>query len=304
MAENRKQGDVNMVKRLFIFAGYNRDGIIDNTLVDYLNFLSPLGDIILTMDSDVPAHELKKLKSIPNLLSVAAARHGEYDFGSYKRGLKRAGDTLKKYDWVYLVNDSVYCISSPRAALEKLESSRADYVGMIGHYDDTQLFAGYNESWFIGFNKKIMACNFIQNLISGVTHRDHKWEIVARYEKRIGTLVTENGFRHTCLINQIDELTAYTAPIETCGMGLPFVKKRAMPYVQNKYDLLQFMDGEIYDNIKHNIGKQKRKYPYGFRFKLFNRIPLFYIERSFDGTIGRMLLFGRIPVAVWRHHKK
>ena len=35
---------------------------------------------------------LKKLKTIKNILHAIATRHGEYDFGSYKRGFQYARD--------------------------------------------------------------------------------------------------------------------------------------------------------------------------------------------------------------------
>ena len=52
-----------MKKRLFLFAAYNKGAEISQTLIDYLNFLSPLGDIVLCFDSDVSKSELKKLNS-------------------------------------------------------------------------------------------------------------------------------------------------------------------------------------------------------------------------------------------------
>ena len=75
-----------MTKRLFIFASYDKDSIIDNTLLHYLRALSELGDIVFTMDNDTQESEMKKLSDIPHILHATAVRHNEYDFGSYKRG--------------------------------------------------------------------------------------------------------------------------------------------------------------------------------------------------------------------------
>ena len=99
-----------MSKRLFIFAGYDKDCIVDETLLHYLKSLSELGDIVFTMDNSLSDTEASKIKSIKNILSVTAVNHGEYDFGSYKRGFQYAkkNKLLDKYDWIYFVNDSVY----------------------------------------------------------------------------------------------------------------------------------------------------------------------------------------------------
>ena len=40
------------MKRLFLFAGYDRDGIVDDSLLWYLKSLSGLGDIVFVMDND------------------------------------------------------------------------------------------------------------------------------------------------------------------------------------------------------------------------------------------------------------
>ena len=70
-------------KRLFLFAGYDKDGIVDESLLMYVSAVSKFGDVILCMDSDCPSKELKKLKNIT--LHTISTRHREYDFGSYKR---------------------------------------------------------------------------------------------------------------------------------------------------------------------------------------------------------------------------
>ena len=80
------------MKRLFLFAGYDRDGIVDDSLLWYLKSLSGLGDIVFVMDNDATDVEIEKVRQIPNVLYANAVRHGEYDFGSYKRAYIWARD--------------------------------------------------------------------------------------------------------------------------------------------------------------------------------------------------------------------
>ncbi|MFQ6760505.1 MAG: rhamnan synthesis F family protein, partial [Alphaproteobacteria bacterium] len=141
-------------KRLFLFAGYDKDGIIDDTLVHYLTELSKLGDIVLVMDCDVA--DTTKLSGIKNILHTELARHNEYDFGSYKRGYIWAHDNkiLEKYDWVYLVNDSVYGpLYSLDNVLNTLEQD-SEVVGMIDVFD-TDILPRHIQSWFIGLKENI-----------------------------------------------------------------------------------------------------------------------------------------------------
>ena len=68
-------------KRLFLFAGYDKSGIIDNTLLHQIRALSELGDVIFVMDNDASDDMLANVTQIPNVLHASATRHGEYDFG-------------------------------------------------------------------------------------------------------------------------------------------------------------------------------------------------------------------------------
>lgn len=123
-----------MTKRLFLFAGYDADNTIDDTLIYYLNQLSKLGDIVLVMDNSLNAQAVKKLSEIPHILHFSGTHHGEYDFGSYKRGYIWARDNKKldKYEWVYMVNDSVYGpFWDIKNILSDLESRNTDAIGMV-----------------------------------------------------------------------------------------------------------------------------------------------------------------------------
>ena len=95
-------------KRLFLFAGYDKDGIIDESLLMYVSAVSKFGDVVLCMDSDCPDSELNKLQDIT--LHAMATRHREYDFGSYKRAYNWALENLdlSKYDFEHAKQHSSF----------------------------------------------------------------------------------------------------------------------------------------------------------------------------------------------------
>ena len=120
-------------KRLFLFAGYNAKGVIDDALVHYVNSLEKFGDIVLVMDSNCTETELKKVQK--QCVYTAATRPGEYDFGSYKRAYIWACENLKiaDYDFVYMVNDSVYGPMFDMAPyFQKMESMNYDAFAIYG----------------------------------------------------------------------------------------------------------------------------------------------------------------------------
>ena len=57
-----------MTKRLFLFASYDKNNVIDDTVVHYIKHLSTLGDVIFVMDNYTPPSELKKITDIDNVL--------------------------------------------------------------------------------------------------------------------------------------------------------------------------------------------------------------------------------------------
>ena len=80
------------LKRLFLFAAFDKDNIVDDTLIYYIKALSKFGDIVFVMDNNLSTAEIQKISKIPNVLYTNATKHGEYDFGSYKRGYIWAQD--------------------------------------------------------------------------------------------------------------------------------------------------------------------------------------------------------------------
>ena len=135
-------------KRLFLFAGYDSNSIIDDALIYYVSQLSHYGDVVVCMDNDCKKSEIEKLK--PYTIFVSAKKHGEYDFGSYKRAYLYAyeNDLLKNYDYVYLVNDSVFGpMYDVQNILNKIESKRQTLL--VWSYQNTKLIVLWNPGLFV-----------------------------------------------------------------------------------------------------------------------------------------------------------
>lgn len=213
-----------MTRRLFLFAGYDAHGVIDESLIIYVRALAACGDVIVVMDSDCTAHELKKLA--PYTIYAAAHRHGEYDFGSYKRAYTYARDTgiLDKYDFVYMANDSMYGPLHPlNAVLEKMESMNTDAFGMVAKRHKTR---PHIQSWFIGMRPSVFRAEWFDTFMNSITKLESKGLITRMYEQGFTRLVTAHGLtwdapwhvRNRGVYNKIKHL--YRA-------GVPLMKKVA-----------------------------------------------------------------------------
>ena len=209
-------------KRLFLFAGYDHQGIIDDALIYYVSKLSMFGDIILCMDSDCDKNQIDKIKQYT--VHTIAKRHGEYDFGSYKRAYQYAHDKkmLDKYDTVYLVNDSVFGpMFDLKNTIHNIEKIPQDAAGMVISKHKTHKFM---ESWFVRLNKKIFLSAWFNEFISNIAPQQYKHIITIKYEHGLTNVITNNGCSWAGLYEFYGRYT-YNKPKKLFKIGCPFVKK-------------------------------------------------------------------------------
>ena len=117
-------------RRVCLFAGYDRDGIVDDYVVDFISELKNHSDVFYLADNEMLPDELKKLEGLTK--GAWAFRHGEYDFGSYSRLARDlvGWDSIRKYDELLLVNDSSYLLSSLTPIFQKMDNIQCDWWGL------------------------------------------------------------------------------------------------------------------------------------------------------------------------------
>ena len=291
-------------KRLFLFAGFDKDNIIDDTVVYYVNALSKLGDVVFVVDNDLPKSELKKISKIPHVLYVGAGRHGEYDFGSYKRGYLWAKKILKKYDWLYFANDSVYGpLNDLKPILDKLEHSGADLVGMTANRDNyTPLHV---QSWFAGFNKKVFNSTFFDSFMKKIARIPHKTSLVLKYEVGLSSLIMRHGFKMHVVVDANNN-KIYEDPRYMLVSGVPFIKKTAVARLRKLYFLYPHLDDDVLlDYIvahmrRHNVKLVKNDYRIVYELRILG-VPLLRMLAK-DEKYYKLYLFNFIPLVKYVKH--
>lgn len=215
-----------MTRRLFVFGGYDKNNIVDDTLIYYLTALSELGDIVFNMDNSLSDSDLDKVKQISNVLYTKAERHGEYDFGSYKRGFfwAKENNILKDYDWVYLVNDSTYGPLKPlKPILEDLESQNKNAVGMFLCTND--YYGKYLQSWFMGFKPVIFNSDWFNEFLKNVKKYERKKDVVINCEFGFSSELWKNKVDCAAFMEDREENDSFRNPLKTLRNGFPFIKK-------------------------------------------------------------------------------
>ena len=188
----------------------------------HMRKLKRFGDIILCMDCDAPESELDKVR--PYCMHVMASRHGEYDFGSYKRAFQWARDNgiLRDYICLYLMNDSVYGpLFDMDEIFRKMESTRTNASSITLSKHKTHSFM---ESWFVKLDKKVFLTPWFDEFISSVTIQPNKYDITIKYEHGLTNTILANGCSVRGLFLVRGRYT-YNNPRELVMHGCPFIKK-------------------------------------------------------------------------------
>ena len=208
------------MKRLFLFAFYDPQGVVGDAALRYLEALHALGDIVLATDCDLQPGEADKFA--PLVVSYTASRHGEYDFGSYKRAFLQAD--MAGYDVVYLVNDSVVGPLRPlKPYLRRMEALGTDAFGLALNPSRR---GRHLQSWFIGLKPAVFQADWFRSFLESVTAAGSKEDVCILYENGLARLLEAHSVPYAGLW-ELRRKTVYNAVRRLCAMGFPFLKKSA-----------------------------------------------------------------------------
>ena len=149
------------MNRIAIFAHYSNKNKIDDYVLFYLKELrKQVSYIEFVSDSDLPKSEVLKIKELVNHSIVC--KHGEYDFGSYKRGflyLLQNG-MLANVDELIFANDSCYAPLFPfNDMFEKMSYLNNDFWGNTSNCKTEYESLNHVQSYFVVF-KSILGLFF------------------------------------------------------------------------------------------------------------------------------------------------
>ncbi len=227
------------MKRVAIFAHYDLKSEIDQYVIQYLRELKNYAEtIIFVSDGLLSRSEIEKISDLVS--DIICERHGEYDFGSYKRGFSllknKYRNELSEIDEVIITNDSCYCVNSFSKIFSEMEKTECDAWSLGDDYEngvDNRFYitkSYYLQSYFLVLRKSVFLEDFFDQFIQSITKLKYKWEIIFLYEegfsrllkqhnkklfaffaaKRIGKEIFENYIQETeNLVKLIKETTIY-----------------------------------------------------------------------------------------------
>ena len=189
-------------KYIAVFAHYDKHNIVDDYVLYYLKNLKLIADkIIFVSDNNLPEIEQNKLQNLCH--KIIAEKHGEYDFGSYKRGLEEAYQYSQDYDAIIIANDSCYGPIKPLSNIFKtMEYSDCDFWGLTVNQE---IYLPHLQSYFLVFNKKIINSEIFKNFFRKVKREDNKQNIIENYEIALTPTFVDAGFKMDSFIKKIFE---------------------------------------------------------------------------------------------------
>lgn len=181
------------MNRIAIFAHYDRDAVIDEYVLYYLRGLKEVAArILFVSDAALPRSETGKLQGLAEL--VSAAPHGEYDFGSWKRGIAYLGSTLSQVDELILVNDSCYAPVVPfEGVFARMGEIECDAWSGTATGDNGQV--RHLNSYFLVFRRRILADPAFNAFWQQVTPQPTSDQVVIHYENRLSEMLAGRGHR-------------------------------------------------------------------------------------------------------------
>lgn len=187
--------------RTAVVASYFGDGVIPPALVYFLRGLRGVTDnIVYVADCPVRPEEVEKLRGIVTVAKFE--RHGQYDFGSYRRGLAiaRAKGLLaaERADELVVANDSCYGPVYPFAeGFAKMAARDVDFWGYMGYkaFGSTPDFI---QSFFYVFRRRVIDSGKLDEFLGGVRGKIERDKVIAKFEWQFTRFLAAAGFRWDC----------------------------------------------------------------------------------------------------------
>ena len=231
--EQEFQKNPSQKRRLAVYAAYDADGFVDKADIYYIRALQEIADnIIYIADNELIAGEAEKISKEVNY--IKAEKHGEYDFGSYKRGFMYAKEhgMLDDIEELILCNDSCYAPIHPfKPIFDKMQNEQIDFWGITENIE----IARHIQSYFIVFRPQVFKAKVFENFLASVKPQKRVRDVIENYEIGLSQTLIKAQFkckayipypeRYPLPIKGATNLTA--CPIWMINQGSPIVKKKS-----------------------------------------------------------------------------
>ncbi|QUM87859.1 hypothetical protein HWV03_03015 [Moritella sp. 36] len=207
------------MKRICLFAGYNKNSEVQPYVLDYLKEMSLYCDVYYLSDGDLSVKSLMKIKNI--CIDAWVLDHGKYDFGSYSELMKNyvGWNTIEQYDELIIANDSAYCVNSFQPVFDKMSQKDCSAWGLLAtdefNLDYNYAFNDYIKiphskipmfcigSYFMAFKKEVFIDNDFQMFFNNVEKERDRNDVCLKYEMGLTKLLLDKDIKMSSYIDTV-----------------------------------------------------------------------------------------------------
>lgn len=214
-------------KNVAIFAAYSEDGTVPDYVISYLKALKKIApNIIYITDNPIRRWDIDKIS--PYIIRLEAKRHGEYDWGSYKRGYNwlDSQNLLNKTKKLIFANDSALLVAKSLEPIIYDMTHDIDFYGITANTDGTY----HLQSYFLVFAPKVFMHRQFHNYLSHVTKQKDGLTVASRYEVPLTPFLHDLGFKSATYI-PYEELSALPLNDKNC-YPLTMLSKYHAPFLK------------------------------------------------------------------------
>ena len=230
-----KQNSPGTTRLLTVMAGFFRgDSIPESTLI-WVEALQSISEhLLLVFDNPEP-------DSIPTSwqterCEVRFSPHGEYDFGSYKRGLQHVEQQkrLESATHVLFCNDSVY---GPITDLGPVIAPMLERSDEAWGLTESHQLTPHLQSFFVLLGASVLQCPAVRSVFESVERQPHRQAVIEQYELGLSKALLLQGIELKALLPAHPErrslagafmLNPTAWPLSSIELGLPVLKKKAL----------------------------------------------------------------------------
>lgn len=272
------------MKRIAIFAHYSKNNFIEDYVIYLIKEIKKCVEkIIFISDSNINEDEIQKIKEF--IYHYECKPHGEYDFGSYKKGFlwAKENNLLPNCEELIFINDSCYGPLYPfEETFNKMSGQPIDFWGLTKNYNEIK---PHIQSYFLVFKPQVFNSKIFEDFIYSIKHEENKIDIVEKYEIGLTEYLNKNGFNYNVFSNlstKEDNVYLIKAKKLIKEEKLPLLKRCILLRRELKYVLpwgfkkvIKESTNYPYEFIEKDIQKHKLKIEFS---KLLEGIRKFIIK--------------------------
>jgi len=249
-------------KRVAIYVIYDKNGIVDGYVTHMLQALNEVCEKLVVVCNGVLSDEGKI--AIEEITSDILIRENTgFDVWGYKAGLEYVGwDSLKEYDDLILMNDSVFGPIYPiNDMFEEMDLKNVDFWGITKHgmFDNfdgltkSGLFYEHIQTYFLSFSSKMFLHTEFRKYWENLPNFKSWNEVVSFFESKFTKHFADLGFKWDVYVNTDEKFGDFADVDQMLQIAFEMIKYYKAPIMKRKnfsIEYVNFHAGSLGNNTR------------------------------------------------------